>query len=391
MAKDIVSYFLEQGEPIIPKRKPRYSYQLKKLDTQAAKNTFSSETIDYLKRELQDKAYENKEITTSDYYEMIKPESAGPRLEDGRIQFNDGTPKNFNRNPGGKNQYVLRTDAEIQKIINNPKYKDYTRKDFRNEKILTRKETERPGLKFKNFGKKVKVDKRKGQNLKMSEFNKSAQGSSISMDKINNFAHFAPKLKSYLTSTADTGPLKAEVNRAAEGYDKKALSIAEKQEKLITQKPKGWKLKLDAANAEARKASIEANKTLPRDLKGTLGYFVVSPSGEFKLKGVDKAKTFAGISGDRREFKSMNPSERSNYGKTQSVVQNLIDKVKSKFPNVKTTRATNLSLPPKTVTANMFKGAFKGLPGKAGEVKDPLGGPDLIDIKKLDKNPYNDA
>ena len=87
----------------------------------------------------------------------------------------------------------------------------------------------------------------------------------------------------------------------------------------------------------------------------------------------------------------MNPSERSNYGKTQSVVQNLIDRVKSKFPNVKTTRATNLPLPPKTVTANMFKGAFKGLPGKAGEVKDPLGGPDLIDINKLDKNPYNDA
>ncbi len=57
----------------------------------------------------------------------------------------DGTPKDFNRNPTGKNQHTLRTDAEIQKIIDDPKYKDYTRKDFRNEKILTRKETERKG------------------------------------------------------------------------------------------------------------------------------------------------------------------------------------------------------------------------------------------------------
>lgn len=558
MAKDIVSYFLEQGEPIIPKRKPRYSYQLKKLDTQAAKNTLSSGTIDYLKRELQDKAYQNKEITSSDYYEMIKPESEGPRLEDGRIRFrggdaarsdaasgrdagrsspsggaddrsseaqtaahnravaaaqqvnvpdnkmniintlgrfrpntyvnpynysiglnknigplslnadintfgilgiddprtpedetekddygieagyntnvlggnlslggsynpttganlglsfskqfnkggrvgfNKGTDKDFNRNPGGKNQYTanMRTDAEIQKIIDS-KPKNWTKKDFRGEgklndkKILTRNETDRPGLKFYHSGKRVFKDSRGDQNLKASQFYKATQGSAITMDKINNFAHFAPKILSYLTSTADTGPLKAKVNRAAEGYDKKALEIAKKQEKLITEKPKGYRLKLDAANKEAREASVKANKKLPKNLKGTLGYFVVNPStGEFKLKGVDKAKTFAGISGEKREFKSMNPSERANYGKTQSVVQSLIDKVKSKFPNVKTTRATNLPLPPKTVTANMFKGAFKGLPGKAGEVKDPLGGPDLIDIKKLDKNPYNDA
>ena len=85
-----------------------------------------------------------------------------------RPGFKDGTPKDFNRNPTGKNQHTLRTDTEIQKIIDDPKYKDYTRKDFRNEKILTRKETERKGLKFKNFGKKIKVDKRATQNIKQS-------------------------------------------------------------------------------------------------------------------------------------------------------------------------------------------------------------------------------
>ena len=67
-----------------------------------------------------------------------------------RPGFKDGTPENFNRNPTGKNQHTLRTDTEIQKIINDPKYKDYTRKDFRNEKILTSK-------KKQNRKKRIKV------------------------------------------------------------------------------------------------------------------------------------------------------------------------------------------------------------------------------------------
>ena len=49
-------------------------------------------------------------------------------------------------NPLQKNQYIMRTDAEIQSIIDDPKYADYTKKDFRNEGILTRKETERKTL-----------------------------------------------------------------------------------------------------------------------------------------------------------------------------------------------------------------------------------------------------
>lgn len=53
-------------------------------------------------------------------------------------------------NPLQKNQYVMRTTEEIQEIIES--YPDnWTKKDFRGEgklnkeKILTRKETERPG------------------------------------------------------------------------------------------------------------------------------------------------------------------------------------------------------------------------------------------------------
>ena len=65
--------------------------------------------------------------------------------------------KNYNRNPDGSNQWKLRTDEEIQKIINKyPKF--WTKKDFRGEgknnskKILAKTETQRPGLKFGQTG-----------------------------------------------------------------------------------------------------------------------------------------------------------------------------------------------------------------------------------------------
>ena len=66
--------------------------------------------------------------------------------------------KDFNRNPAGNNQWKLRSNEEIQKIIN--KYPDHwTKKDFRGEgknnskKILSKTETEREGLIFKYSGK----------------------------------------------------------------------------------------------------------------------------------------------------------------------------------------------------------------------------------------------
>ena len=65
---------------------------------------------------------------------------------------------NYNRNPEGHNQWILRSNEEIQKIID--KHPNWTKKDFRGEgknnqnKILTRKETERPGLKFGHYGKR---------------------------------------------------------------------------------------------------------------------------------------------------------------------------------------------------------------------------------------------
>ena len=69
----------------------------------------------------------------------------------------------FNRNPRGTNQHILRSDAELQKIIDS-KPKNWTKKDFRgeselnSEKLLTRKETERPDLIFYQKGKRINME-----------------------------------------------------------------------------------------------------------------------------------------------------------------------------------------------------------------------------------------
>ena len=388
--------FGKAGEMVSKKIEERDKYLERYATGGRVKYSDGSDEPDISK--LREKIIELMDTDNLTFEEAYKEAREEGYAVGGRVGFDEGTPKDFNRNPSGVNQYTanMRTDSEIQKIIDS-KPKNWTKKDFRGEgklnqeKILTRKETDRPGLKFYFSGKRIFKDSRGDQNLKQSQFTKSSQGSAISMNKINNFAHFAPKLKSYLTSTADTGPLKASVNRAAEGYDKIAKNIALQQEKLITEKPKGYKYKLAQLNFLAANESKKANKILPNALKGTLGFFTVNPdTGKFTLKGVDRAKTFAGISGEKQEFKKMDPSKRVAFGPTQSKVQGIIDLIKSKVKGANIKRASNAPIPPKTLTANMFKGAFKGLPGNSGEIKDPLGGPDLIDIKKLDKNPYND-
>ena len=71
--------------------------------------------------------------------------------------------KNFNRNPEGYNQWVLRSNAEVQRIIDQKP--TWTKKDFngkgklnpkKENALLTRTETDRPNLKFGQIGKRKK-------------------------------------------------------------------------------------------------------------------------------------------------------------------------------------------------------------------------------------------
>ena len=457
MAKDIGSYFLEQGQPIVPKAKPKqYTIAKEKsqtaevldmLNTKAAVNTLSPRTYVNLVGQTARKAYDQKDISASDYYDIVMPlfgekgemitekikqyDAELDRYADGgRVNFGKGTENPntskvktdvfkypitnrfgtvYSKIPH-RNQFKTKNLTQIQNIMK--AYPLFTKKDLIGEGklnnrgmgenfkgiILTRgdlKKAKAAGITPEVQGKrKFKTqDTRSKSNIIKSDFYKASQGSVIPMDRINNFAHYAPKLKSYLTSTADTGTLKGSVNRAALGYDKKALTIAKEQERLLKDKPKNYKYKLTQQNYLAAKESKDANKKLPNALKGTLGYFVVNPNtGEFKLKGVDRAKTFAGISGEKQQYKNMDPSKRVAFGPTQSKVQGIIDLIKSKVKGADIKRASNAPIPPKTLNAKMFKGAFKGMPGGTDQpLKDPLGGQiDLIDVQKLIKKPYND-
>jgi hypothetical protein len=238
----------------------------------------------------------------------------------------------FNRNPLGSNQYILRTDEEIQAIIDS--YPDnWTKKDFRGEgklnkiKILTRKETERPGLKFKFTGKRT-FKEPNIENIKRAKKIKTAQGGEISIrggkEIGKNFSHIFPIIESAPPGTKSTFVIDAKMNRALEGYNKVAQTIAEEQESLIKNKPEGFKKRILELNALAKKNTETAVKNLGKDFKGTIGHFRVDPdTGEFVKKGGDFKKTFAGIEGEDKIFKDMTGKERKTFERKISNLEKL--------------------------------------------------------------------
>ena len=238
----------------------------------------------------------------------------------------------FNRNPLGSNQFILRTDEEIQAIIDS--YPDnWTKKDFRGEgklnkiKILTRKETERPGLKFKFEGKR-RFKEPNLENIKRAKKIKIAQGGEISIrggkEIGKNFSHIFPIIDSAPPGTKSTGVIDAKMNRALEGYNRVGQTIAEEQELLIKNKPEGYKKKILELNALAKKNSETAVKNLGKNFKGTIGYFKVNPdTGEFLKKGGNFKKTFAGIEGEDKIFRDMTGKERKTFEKKISNIEKL--------------------------------------------------------------------
>ena len=296
------------------------------------------------------------------------------------LELEDETVRDFNRNPSGVNQFTakMKSIEEIKNIIDNAP-DNFTAKDFRGEgklnnpkmgkdfkgKLLTRddlKRAEAEGITPKFKGKRVfKPTSKLISNKKYMEFIKDAQGGYIGLDKLTNFAHFAPKLKSYLVSTANTGPLKASVNRAAEGFDAAILKIAQDQENLILEKPKNYKKLLLDKNKEAFETAKKFEKALPKELKGTLGYFEVSPDGKFNLKGVDKSKTFAGAKGEEKFFKNMTATERKDFGRAELEKIKNNPKFRAKIPLVNDLLEMAGSIPDDIKRAKYLKAGFKTL------------------------------
>ena len=99
--------------------------------------------------------------------------------------------KDYNRNPKGTNQWKLRTDKELQDIINS-KPRNWTKKDFRGEgklnkkKLMTRKETDRKTLKFYQKGRVYKRNLKDHFNNSTEESIKEFQKGEIDFETFKN-------------------------------------------------------------------------------------------------------------------------------------------------------------------------------------------------------------
>ena len=99
--------------------------------------------------------------------------------------------KDYNRNPKGANQWKLRTDKELQDIINS-KPRNWTKKDFRGEgklnrkKLMTRKETDRKALKFYQTGRTYVRNLKDHFNNSTEESIKEFQKGEIDFETLKN-------------------------------------------------------------------------------------------------------------------------------------------------------------------------------------------------------------
>ena len=99
--------------------------------------------------------------------------------------------KDYNRNPKGTNQWKLRTDKELQDIINS-KPRNWTKKDFRGEgklnkkKLITRKESDRKTLKFYQTGRTYVRNLKDHFNNSTEESIKEFQKGEINFETLKN-------------------------------------------------------------------------------------------------------------------------------------------------------------------------------------------------------------
>ena len=141
--------------------------------------------------------------------------------------------KDFNRNPKGTNQWKLRTDKELQNIINS-KPRNWTKKDFRGEgklnkkKLMTRKETDRKTLKFYQKGRIYKRNLKDYFNNSTEESIKEFQKGEIDFETFKN-----------RSSTIKWRDKMSESERKI--YDKKIYATIKNNEERLEEKRKRQK------------------------------------------------------------------------------------------------------------------------------------------------------
>jgi hypothetical protein len=196
----------------IPKPK-QFLKVLDILNTQDAANMIDPKSYADMVGQYAFKAYKNDELSYRDYLGIVKPlfGKAGEMVSK-KIEERDKYLERYAT--GGRVKYSNGSDEpDISKL---------------REKIIELMDTD--NLTFEEAYKEAREEGYAAGGRVFKIIHKVLLYQWI---KINNALHTTHQsYYSYLTSTADTGPLKAEVNRAAEGYDKKALSIAKEARKI---------------------------------------------------------------------------------------------------------------------------------------------------------------
>ena len=417
MAKDIGSYFLEQGQPIVPKAKPKqYTIAKEKsqteevldiLNTKAAATMLSPRTYTNLVGQTARKAYDQQDISASDYYDIVMPlfgekgemvtekirqyDAELDRYADGgRVKFNAGgsdpkTGQGFQkgntgfrtkdgevRNVKGANQFTPKTTAQIQAIIDKPEYKNYTPTRFEKEKILTRTDTKNKDVVFQKKGitpadpekqktqKAITSKKRLERLKKISNPNiekKIAGKGGLNLSHIGQY--------NTPVTLSNLAYLPADVNiKSYENFEKKIQNNFNKiltvyrNEKL---KPEVKTEKIAALMKEDRQLRSDNPKYANIKSRMSIRRTALDPSGIMIKEKIRDPKMTIGKGEAGLNLKEAKPRSSERKG-ILTIAKNALQSLKG-----------------------------KGAPGLgSGEFKDPLGGQiDLIDVKKLIKRPDN--
>jgi len=410
MAKDIASYFLEEGQLIVPKAKPKqYAKTLDILNTKAAVNTLSPRTYTNLVGQISRKAFDNKEISASDYYDIVMPlfgetgemvtekirqyDAELDRYADGgRVNFGIGaggsdpkTGQGFQkgntgfrtkdgevRNIKGSNQFTPKTTAQIQAIINNPDYKGYTPTRFEKEKILTRTDTKNKDVVFQKKG-ITPADPEKQKTQKAITSKKRLER----LKKISN-----PNIEKKIAG-------KGGLNLSHIGQYNTPVTLSN----------------LAYLPADV---NIKSYENFEKKIQNNFNKILTVYRNE-KLKPEVKTEKIAGLMKEDRQLRADNP-KYANIKSRMSIRRTALDPsgimIKEKIRDPKMTigkgeAGLNLNQakprsPERKGILTMAKNALqslkaKGAPGLgSGEFKDPLGGQiDLIDVRNIIRRPDN--
>ena len=418
MAKDIGSYFLEQGEPILtPKPKPKeYTIAKEKsqteevldiLNTKAASTMLSPRTYVNLVGQTARKAFDQKDISASDYYNIVMPlfgekgemvtekikqyDAELDRYADGgRVNFKAGgsdpkTGMGFQkgntgfrtkdgevRNIKGANQFTPKTTTQIQAIINKPEYKNYTPTRFEKEKILTRTDTKNKDVVFQKKGitpadpekqktqKAITSKKRLERLKKISNPNiekKIAGKGGLNLSHIGQY--------NTPVTLSNLAYLPADVNR--DSYEKFEKKIQNNFNKILTVyrneklKPEVKTEKIAALMKEDRQLRSDNPKYSNIKSRMSIRRTALDPSGIMIKEKIRDPKMTIGKGEAGLNLKQAKPRSIERKG-ILTMAQNALQSLKG-----------------------------KGAPGLgSGEFKDPLGGQiDLIDVQKLIRRPDN--